>query len=123
MDDAQLAEFIDASAGRLSVKKTFKDRLANPEAAFEAAAGKPAIWLARISAGEDVHPSTAKEAGEIGRALQGIGGQMPAPADALRNLAGECLDAVAGIAKATYGSYIRRGIARLDEVFDRLPVE
>lgn len=119
MNDVQLIAFINASAGRPGIRKTFSDRIANPDAAFDPAAGKPAAWLARVIAGEDVHPSTAKEAGEIGRGLQGIDAQTAISPAVLRALAGECLDAAAGSDKSAHGSYVRRGIARLDEILYR----
>jgi hypothetical protein len=119
MDDAQLIAFIDESGGHHANKKTFKDRVTDADSAFQQAAGSPATWLAKIIAGDEVHPSNAKEAGQIGRALQGIGEELPAPIERLRAIAGECLDAIAGAAAAATGSYIRRGIARLDELIDR----
>jgi hypothetical protein len=119
MNDVQLIEFINASAGHPRTKKTFEHRIVNPSAAFVPAAGKPATWLDRVSAGDEVHPTTAKEAGEIGRALQGIDAKTGISPAALRALAGECLDAVASSDKSAHSSYVRRGIARLDEVFYR----
>lgn len=120
MDDARLMAFIDESGGRPVNKRIFKDRLTDADAAFQQAAGVPGAWLAKIIAGEEVRPSNAKEAGEIGRALQGIGEELPAPIERLRAIAGECLDAIAGGVAAAPGSYIRRGIARLDELIDKL---
>lgn len=119
MDDVQLSAFIDETNGREANKKLFKDRIANPDAAFDAAAGAPAAWLAKITAGEDVQPATPKEAGQIGRALQGTGDDALASVDRLRTIAGDCLDAIAGCPAAAPGSYIRRGIARLDELIDQ----
>lgn len=119
MDDARLMAFIDESGGRQANKKTFRNRVTDADAAFQQAAGVPAAWLAKLIAGDEVHPSNAKEAGEIGRALQGIDDELPAPIERLRAIAGECLDAIAGTAVSAAGSYIRRGIARLDEIIDK----
>ena len=119
MNDAQLVAFIDETTGPAANKKVFKERVANPDAAFEDAAGSPANWLARIAAGEEIQPVNAREAGEIGRALQGLRDELPAQVERLRAIAGDCLDAVAGSAAAGPASYIRRGIARLDEIIDR----
>jgi hypothetical protein len=124
MDDVQLVAFIESTTGGQTNKNTFKGRIGNQDAAFQQVTGRPAVWLARITEGEEVQPSTAKEAGEIGRALQGIAEELPASVERLRTIAGNCLDAIAGVADAAApGSYIRRGIARLDELIDKRRVE
>ncbi|WP_338501049.1 hypothetical protein V6R86_00115 [Sphingomonas kaistensis] len=120
MSDEQLTSFIDGTGGHAANKRLFKDRVAHSDAAFDVAAGAPAAWLAKITAGEHVHPKSAKEAGQIGRALQGIGDAGLADIERLRSIAGDCLDAIAGSRAAAPGSYIRRGIARIDELADRL---
>jgi hypothetical protein len=120
MDDVQLIALIDESDGHLANKRTFKDRVADADGAFQQATGSAAAWLAKITAGDEVHPTNAKNAGEIGRALQGIGEDLPAPIEELRAIAGDCLDTIAGAAAAAPASYIRRGIARLDELIDKL---
>jgi hypothetical protein len=119
LNDEHLAAFIDGTNGNAANKKRFKDRIGNANAAYEAAAGAPAAWLAKIAAGDHVQPNSDKEAGQIGRALQGIGDELPTKIARLRAIAGDCLDAIAGSAAAAPGSYIRRGIARLDELIDK----
>lgn len=119
MDDAQLNAFIDESSGRTTNKAKFKERLRNIDTAFQKAAGAPAIWLARIANGEKVHPTNPKEAGEIGRALQAMGDDLPTTVERLREIAGDCLDAIASNPASAPGSYIRRGIARLDELIHK----
>lgn len=118
LDDERLLEFIERTPCPAFNKKNLKKRMLNPNAAFSAPTAKMRAWLTRIGSGEDIHPASAKEAGEIGRALQGISDPLPASADALRALAGELLDAIAGDASKLPATYIRRGIARLDEIFD-----
>jgi hypothetical protein len=109
MDDVHLIAFIGESGGHQANKNTFNDRGTDPNATFQRAAGSPAACLGKIIAGDEIHPSNAKEAGEIARALQGIGEELPVPIERLRAIAGECLDAIAGAAAAAPGSYIRPG--------------
>jgi hypothetical protein len=119
MTDAALLAFIDESDGHYANKRKFKDRVADPNAAFQPATGKPAVWLARMVAERELHPKNWKEAGEIGRAFQGVNEPLPATLEQLLALAGECLDAIAGATASAPGSYMRRGIARLDELIDK----
>ena len=119
MDDGQLIAFICDSKGHQANKSKFKDRATNADAAFQPPTGSPATWLAKIAAGNEIHPTNAREAGEIGRALQGIDEELPAPIERLRAIAIDCLDAIAGDPATAPGSYIRRGIARIDELIDK----
>jgi len=118
MDDAALIDFIDASPGRPNNKTAFRARVGNPQAAFVEAKGAPANWLRKLYEGHALHPKNAKEAGEIGRALQGLSNDVTTRADLMRAIAGECVDMVATDASSGPRTYVRRGLARLDEVLD-----
>ncbi len=119
MDDDALLTFIDESSGRPTNKSRYRTRIEDPDAAFVMATGAPAKWLEALIAGQTIQPSTATEAGEIGRMLQGIGHDHDIPCDVLLTIAGECVDRIAADASGVLGSHVRRGLARLDELIDR----
>lgn len=116
-DNNRLLAFIDQTSGPLANKNKFKSRVAKPNAAFNKAVGRSAVWLKKLAAGDLVRPSNVKEAGEIGKALQGINDSLDLDFSKLKQIARECLNILNGTSGAA-ASYIRRGVARIDELID-----
>lgn len=120
MKKRDLVAFINETKATAIRKKTFIDRVNNKDAARSATSGKPAALLKKLKEGADIEAVvTAKEASEMGRAIQGFQRDTKIELPVILAILSDC----SKVAEGNAASVVRRAVCRVDEIFFDLAEE
>jgi hypothetical protein len=118
MTKADLIKFIRATKGTKRRKQIYVDRIRKDDAALSTPASLSAGLLkSLIENGALASPSSSKQAGEIGQAIQGLPRETTVQ---IRSLLALLSDSIK-LAEGPTASFVRRAICRVDEIFFPLP--
>ena len=116
LDRKGLAEFIKTTKAPAKRMKTYADRASGKDSAYQKAGGASVTWLTQIEAGTKPSFKTAKDAAEVARAVTGLTGKPKLPLGDLLDVLKKCWEIIEP-KKAGWLSFVRKAIARVDEVF------
>tara|TARA_B100000965_G_scaffold263221_1_gene222163 strand:+ start:3935 stop:5467 length:1533 start_codon:yes stop_codon:yes gene_type:complete len=117
MDNAELAKFISKTSAPLKRKKAYADRATGKTKAFKKAGGTPGEILERLENGETIEIPDLRTASQVGIAVAGLEQKPDLPLDTLLSLLDQCANLALSAENRSALSPIRRGIARVDELF------
>lgn len=117
MSGEELAQYILKTSAPLTWKNKFAARATGKKSAYKAAGGTPAEILAMLEAGEVVEVNDDKKASQIGIAVAGLKAKPKLTLSSLLSLMDQCGAVALSKENRLALSAIRRGIARIDELF------
>ena len=113
----ELAEFIMTTSASLKRREMYRDRARGVISAFHAAGGEAASFLAQLRDGKLPDIKNVNSAANLGRAVAGLKAKPKANLNDILTLIKTCTDIIQSSNKPSWMSTIRRGIARLDELY------
>lgn len=117
LSQKELASFIRELSATPGYKRTFGDRASMVSSAYAKAGGKSLEFLEKLQQGKLPQPNDLTDAANIGRAFAGLDGKPPLDLETQLGLLGRCRGMIEGSAKQSWMSTVRRGLARLDELY------
>lgn len=117
LNRSQLAEFIMTTAAPPKRKTMYRDRAIGAISAFHSASGQAACFLSALKEGKLPEVKDATDAANVGRAVAGLTTKPMASLEDMLALLRNCTEIVLGSTRPSWMSTIRRGIARLDELY------
>lgn len=94
----------------------YVDRALGKDSAFQVAGGGALVPLKKIKEGTKPEPKTAQEAVDVVKAIAGLETQPTLPLGELLHALRVCWDVI-GAEKPSWLSYVRKAIARTDELY------
>lgn len=114
----ELANFIMSTKATLKRRQTYRDRATCEISAYKAAGGgQPGAIKCQIEAGILPKLTCHKDAASAGRAIAALAMKPPIELEEILGWLENAADMIEGSNKASWLSPIRRGIARIDELF------
>lgn len=113
----ELAKFIMATKASKKRRQTYRDRAIGKICAYKAAGGQPNAVMAKIEAGILPDITSLTDAANAGRAVAALFEKPPLELSAILNWLETGANMIQGSAKTSWMSAIRRGLARVDELY------
>lgn len=119
LSDIELADFIMNTAAPLKRREMYRDRALGKISAFHCAGGQAADLLSKIVSNLKFEVKDATDAANFGRALAALNSKPDTHLDEILAMLKICIKIIQRSDKQTWMSAVRRGVARLDELYFR----
>lgn len=113
----ELAKFIMATKASKTRRETYRDRAIGKISAFKKAGGQPKELKAKIEVGSLPDLSSPTDAANAGRAVASLSAKPPLALSDLLSWLEQAADIIQSSTKTSWMSTIRRGLARIDELY------
>lgn len=113
----ELAQFIMATKASKKRRQTYRDRAIGKISAFHKSGGQPEAIKAQIETGTLPALSTPTDAANAGRAAAALSTKPPLPLSEILGWIEKAADIIQLSNKTSWMSAIRRGLARIDELY------
>ncbi len=120
MSQPELSEFIMETAAPIKRREMYRDRAVGITSAFKTTGGKSSDFLDELNDGNLPSVSDVTDAANVGRAMAALEGKPTIELSELLKLMKECKSIIQQSEKASWLSALRRGLARLDELYFHL---
>ncbi len=117
MSQADLSEFIMRTAAPIKRREMYRDRAVGVVSAFKTTGGKSSEFLDDLNDGKLPVVTDVSDAANVGRAMAALEGKPTIELSKLLGLMKECKAIIQNSEKASWMSTLRRGLARLDELY------
>jgi len=119
LGDLELADFIMRTGAPLKRREMYRDRAIGKISAFHKAGGRAADLVSKISANVQFEIKDANDAANFGRALAALNSKPVTNLQDMLAMLKICIKVIQRSDKQSWMSAVRRGIARLDELYFR----
>lgn len=117
LSTAELAKFIMDTKAPLQRRQTYHDRAIGEIKAFKKSGGQPDIFKAKIEDGTVPDLASPTDAANAGRAAAALTARPPLELTKMLDWLGRAAEIIEGSKKPSWMSAIRRGLARIDELY------
>lgn len=117
LDRTGLADFIMGTAAPEKRREMYRDRALGKTSAKHTAGGQASVFLGELKSGNLPDVKDVTDAANVGRAIAGLDAQPKASLDEMLALLRRCKAIIQESSKPSWMSAVRRGVARLDELY------